>query len=417
MPTPPIAIDVLRKAVRLVESIKEEGYKGSPIVEAARRAGVPRQTMARWYSVGMERLAERGELGFAPVLPGYHIKSTSQQVGDVWVKQTKAPGDVFTVPDGHLVKGVSALIDSDGRTLAQWIKTREGPQLADTIETIKAAFADYESPARPVKAPVIAKSDLLTLVPANDWHVGMFAWGKETGENWDLKIAERTIGAAVEDVITRSPSSDTAVVLGGGDLLHADNKTNQTAKSGNLLDVDGRYQKVLMTGSRLMVRTVDASLRQHRNVIVRVLPGNHDEHAAVAIAYFLLAWYRNEPRVTVDIDPSLFWWFRFDRVLLGATHGHEAKLASMPGIMAQRRPADWGETQFRYAHGFHYHNSQKMISEAGGVTMECHQAPIPQDAWHFGKGYLSGRSVQAITYHGQYGEIGRVRTAVLDASQ
>ena len=59
----------------------------------------------------------------------------------------------------------------------------------------------------------------------------------------------------------------------------------------------------------------------HKRVRVRILKGNHDEHAAVAVAYFLLGYYRNEPRVTVDVDPSLFWWHRFGRVLLGATHG------------------------------------------------------------------------------------------------
>jgi hypothetical protein len=40
--------------------------------------------------------------------------------------------------------------------------------------------------------------ELLTLIPLADWHVGMFAWHRESSENWDLKIAERTIGEAVE---------------------------------------------------------------------------------------------------------------------------------------------------------------------------------------------------------------------------
>jgi hypothetical protein len=49
------------------------------------------------------------------------------------------------------------------------------------------------------------------------------------------------------------------------------------------------------------------------------------------------------------------------------------------------------------------------------VICEIHQAPIPQDAWHFASGFLSGRSMQAITYHAKFGEIGRVRTAIMDA--
>jgi hypothetical protein len=184
-----------------------------------------------------------------------------------------------------------------------------------------------------------------------------------------------------------------------------------------VLDVDGRYQKGLLVASRLMVRTADAALRHHKRVTIRILPGNHDEHSSVAIAYFLLAWYRNEPRVTVDVDPSLFFWFRFGQVLIGATHGHTVKIAQMPGIMAHRRAADWGATKFRVVHGFHLHHSAKIATEGNGVICEIHQAPIPQDSWHFGSGFLSGRSLQAITYHRDYGEISRVRTAILDAGK
>lgn len=48
--------------------------------------------------------------------------------------------------------------------------------------------------------------------------------------------------------------------------------------------------------------------------------------------------------------------------------------------------------------------------------MESHQAPIPQDSWHYGEGFLSGRSLQTITYHSAVGEIGRVRVAMIDAA-
>jgi hypothetical protein len=103
--------------------------------------------------------------------------------------------------------------------------------------------------------------------------------------------------------------------------------------------------------------------------------------------------------------------------MLGATHGHQSSnhIAKMPGIMAHRRAVDWGATKFRYVHGFHLHHSAKIATEGNGVICEVHQAPIPQDAWHFASGFLSGRSMQGITYHRNFGEIGRVRTAILDA--
>lgn len=410
MPAPALSDDL---CVEVVAFFRRHGT----ITAAANAAGIPRAT----FDSRLKIAAARGFMGTKPVLPGFQLSRTSAEVdadGKVvreFIQQRPAPGEEFQVPEGHAIKGVSALVDAQGRVVTQWIKTREGVldplALADAL---KAAFTEYAPAAAPVPAPAAASEDLLTLLPCNDWHIGMFAWAPEVGANWDLKIAERVIGRAVEDIVARSPASGTAIILGGGDLLHADNKDNQTARSGAMLDVDGRYPKVVIAAGRLMVRTVDAALRQHRKVIVRVLPGNHDEHTAVAIAYFLLAWYRNEPRVEVDVDPSLFFWHRHGAVLLGATHGHTVKIDKMPGIMAHRRAEDWGATKYRYVHGFHLHHSAKIATEGNGVIAEIHQAPVPQDAWHFGSGFLSGSSLQAITYHAKYGEIGRVRAAVLD---
>jgi len=219
----------------------------------------------------------------------------------------------------------------------------------------------------------------------------------------------------VEDTLARSTASGHCIVLGGGDLLHADNSENKTARSGNVLQVDGRYQKVVGVATKLMVRTTEAALRRHGRVTVRILPGNHDEHSAVAVAYFLAAWFRNEPRVTVDLDPSLFFWFRFGTVLLGATHGHTVKAKDMASIMAHRRAKDWGETKFRFIHCFHVHHREVLATEGKGVITEVHQAPIPQDAWHFGAGFLSGRSIKAITYHERLGWYGDVITPIQDA--
>ena len=415
MPALPLSDDLARKAAEAVQR-----YRGN-MAAAARELGMSRTTLQN----RVERAAERGMmLLHPPAMPGFRVRRLSTQedadgtVTKRFVQQTKAPSDeAFVVPKGHAIKGVSALIDADGRTVQQWLKTRAaGIDPLVIAEQLKTAFRGYKPAARVTKS-VKASADLLTLLPCNDWHVGMFSWGEETDTNWDLKIAQERIGAAVEDTIARTPASGRFVVLGGGDLLHADNQDNETSRSGNNLDVDGRYPKVVDAAAKLMVRTVDAALARHRHVTVRILPGNHDEHSAIAVAYFLAAWYRNEKRVEVDTDPSLFWWMRFGKVMLGATHGHTVRVKDMPSIMAHRRAEDWGATKFRYVHGFHVHHSAKFATEGNGVVSEVHQAPVPQDAWHYGAGFLSGRSLQAITYHRDYGEIGRVRTAMIDGGE
>lgn len=386
---------------------------GNNQVATALALGIARQTLQN----RLRRAAERGLMGFSPILPGFRVAQVTNTPAGDYIKQKPERGPEFAIPEGHRVKGVSALVDGEGREVIKWVKTQETPSAIDVAETLKAAFADYGPTAAPIQPPPVSDLDLLTLIPCNDWHVNLLTWERETGQNWDLTIAERVIGQSIDDAIVRTRSAGTAIVLAGGDLLHADNNESRTARSNNVLDTDGRHQKGLEVAGRLMVRTIDAALRKNRRVIVRVLQGNHDEHTSVAIGYFLLAWYRNEPRVTVDVDASLFFWHRFGLVMLGATHGHTVKLKDMASIMAHRRAEDWGATKFRYVHGFHVHHASKFQTEGGGVVMESHQAPIPQDAWHYGAGFLSGRSVQTITYHKDFGEVGRVRVAVLDAAQ
>jgi len=405
MPTPPLTDELAQEAVAAFLATNNKTV-------AAASLGLPRQT----FNTRLNIAAQRGMLGTKPVLPGFRISQVTTTPNGDFVQQKPERGPEWEVPTGHSIKGVSALVDADGRVIQSWQKTRLEPSAIDIAETLKAAFADWEPAAPAVAVPSDAEGDLVTLIPCNDWHVGMFAWNQETDQNWDLKIAERVIGAGIEDAIARSPKSGVGIVLGGGDLTHADNNENRTSRSNNVLDVDGRHTKVTETAGRLMARTIDAALRRFGTVLVRNLKGNHDEETAPAIAWFLHAWYRNEPRVTVDLDKSLFFHRRYGKVMLSATHGHAAKLQDMPQIMAHRRAEDWGASKYRYAHGFHVHHKSKFSTEGGGVIMESHQAPIPQDAWHFGSGFLSGRSLQTITYHREFGEISRVRVAMLDAA-
>lgn len=408
MPTPPVPDEVLKLTVIVYNDNNRNQTAAAAALSVSRGALQGRLKMA----------AQRGLLlDHPPAMPGYEIsKVTTDPKGGQHVTQKREHGDVFEMPAGHVIKGVSALLDPDGNEVVKWVKTKQGEldPLA-VAESLKAAFADFKPAALPIASPRSARAELCTLLPCNDWHLNLSCWGQQVGVNWDLKIAETTIGSAVEETLDRSPASGQCVILGGGDILHTNGRRNETA-NGTPQDADSRYQKGVDVVARLMVRTTDAALRRHEHVTIRILKGNHDEDSSVAIAYFLSAWYRNEPRVTVDLDPSDYFWFRFGLVLLGATHGHQSSnhIAKMPGIMAHRRAEDWGATKFRYVHGFHLHHSAKIATEGNGVICEIHQAPVPQDAWHFGSGFLSGRSLQAITYHAKYGEIGRVRTAILD---
>jgi len=377
----------------------------------AAELNMPRTTVQR----ALARLARQGRLGTVPVLPGFGLKQTTAVFGRdgelqrEFVKQTHLGEITEQVRDGFAISKVSTYRDAHGATIGEWTQQKPGERQPEEIaESIKKAFENYTpaAPMRPLQSQEYA--NCLTLYPLADMHIGMFSWGKETDTDWDLSIAERVITETMEKVSARTAPSKVGVVLVGGDATHSDTNENKTAKSGNVLQVDGRYDKIIEVTQKIVVRQIELALDKHETVEVRVLKGNHDYHTSVAVAAFLKAWYRFEPRVIVDTSPSLFWWRTFGVNFLASHHGHETKAKDMPMAMAVRRPVMWGETKHRYAHVFHFHNANKTLDTVGGVIVETHEAPCPQDDWHYGKSFLSGRSMKSITYDPQRGESSRV---------
>jgi hypothetical protein len=359
------------------------------------------------------------------VLPGQEVKSHTRQFnkdGDLsgqTIQTVAASSDEpFEVPNGHRIKGVSALMDADGIVKAQWLKTTEGERSDQVIaDAAKHAAETYAKPAAPMLMDPFARDHMdpklvnLHLLP--DLHIGLHSSRLTAQMDWSLDKAITTYSRLFRLLAERSPFARKGVVLGGGDLLHADDPMQATRGSGNRLDVAEPYDVVLGETEKLMVHQCELALQKYEEVEVRLLKGNHDPDSAVAIAHFLAAWFRDEPRIWIDLDPSLFWFYQHGICMLAATHGHETKINQMPGVMAADRRAMWGATEVAYAHGFHIHHATKGSGEEGGATWETHQAPTPRDDWHQGKPFRSRRSLPVVTYHEAHGEVGRTMETLI----
>ena len=309
------------------------------------------------------------------------------------------------MPAGFIVKGISTLYDDDGAPRAQWVKASAEDLRRDVVEHITSAFDDYKGHAKLPPAPKHSDKSLLTVYPIADHHLGLYAWAKETGTDYDLDIATRLLRDTMASLVSQSQPSEVGVILNLGDFFHTDDSNNQTSRSGNALDVDTRYAKVLQTGVELIIDCIELALQKHKKVIVRCLPGNHDDHSALALSVALAAFFNKNKRVDVDTDPSLFWWHEHGSVLLGATHGHMAKAKDMGGVMAERCAPAWGRTRHRYIYTGHIHHQTRL--EVHGAVCESFQTLAAKDAWTAQMGFTSGRSMCAITHHIDRGECER----------
>lgn len=308
-----------------------------------------------------------------------------------------------TVPEGFAVKGVSSYYDAQGNLRGQWVKSREdlrqqGEMLAAAVEALGEPIRGL---AKPVKAPVIKCDGRLSAYIVGDAHFGMYAWQAEAGEDFDLMIADQDLRAAFDHLIQSAPFSETGLLVDVGDFLHSDNRTNMTPASGNLLDVDTRYQKVIRVAVMALRYAVEQMLRKHAKVKLIVAPGNHNPDSAGWMALTLQMFYESEPRVEVDTSPAKFFYHRHGDVLIGVTHGDKIKLAELPAIMAVDRAKDWGESKHRYFWTGHIHHTKHQ--EYRGCFVESFNTLAASDAWHAASGYRSQRQMQRIDIDPEHG--------------
>lgn len=308
-----------------------------------------------------------------------------------------------TVPDGFHVKGVSTYYGKDGVPKGQWVKSHKDQehQIALLLDAVQEITEPFKAKSIKVPSPRKTDDDTMCVYPMGDPHLGMYAWAAETGNDFDLDIAERHLVAAVDKLVGLAPPSEKAVIINLGDFFHSDSSDNVTRRSGNPLDVDSRWAKVLQVGIRTMRRCIDKALEKHKTVRVINEIGNHDDHSAIVLSLCLAQYYENNKRVEIDTSPEHYHWVRFGKNLVGVTHGDNVKPDKLPGIMAADRATDWGETQFRYWYTGHVHHDS--AKEYPGCIVETFRTLAPRDAWHHKSGYRSGRDMKCDVLHKQWG--------------
>lgn len=318
-----------------------------------------------------------------------------------------------------MITGDSSLYDRDGDRILHWIKTaRDKEELLQQVQqTIHEIVADLP-PVKPRTLKTLKGVDpkLHAIIPLGDPHIGMLSWGEETGQDWDLQLAEEAYADVWHRLVQSSDRCQELTICDLGDFWHSDNYENRTTRGGIKVDQDGRYGKMIKVGYRILMMMIDAALSHHSLVNVKILPGNHDEVGSIFLRTSLELIYRNEPRVKVDPSNSTFQYTKWGTSLVGYHHGHTCPMDQLPLVMANDQPRDWGECDHRQWYTGHVHKDQKMkyrgANEFQGCTVESFRVLSPNEAYAHEHGYRSAQDVKVIIHDLTDGEIARYRRSV-----
>jgi hypothetical protein len=368
-------------------------------------------------------LRKAAQQGYAPahdivheVPEGLTLKGTSIRydgagnVEQYWNKtkvQGREPEETVQLPDPKTVVKVSKLYDNQGKVIQEWVSEKPEDVARERRWLEFAAELAAEMPRlAPVKAPRPGDSDLLVCFPVGDHHNGMLSWHRETGADYDLEIAEKLLFGATNYLMSRAPPADQALLAFLGDFFHYDSQHPVTPKSGNMLDADSRFPKMVRVGIRSVRNAITAALRRYSKLHVIVEIGNHDPFSSIFLMECLRNLYEREPRVTIDTSPSHYHYFEFGANLIGTHHGDMAKMDKLPGIMAADRPEAWGRTKYRMWITGHKHTREAL--DFPGCTVESFRVLPPVDAWAHNSGYRSQRAMNALVIHKDFGESERI---------
>lgn len=358
----------------------------------------------------LRRAAERGLLGFDPVLEGFKVAQITNTPNGDYIKQKPDLGAPYEPVDGLALKGKTtwAEVRPDGsRVAVREVLMERADARAQRIalEATIAALKETLPRLDPAPAPKHTYDMLLNQYVVTDSHFGMLAWREETGADYDLGIAEQLLLDWFAAAIETSPAADTGVLAQLGDLMHHDALESVTPAHKHVLDADSRLQKVIRVVIRTIRRVIDMLLRKHRHVHVVMASGNHDPASSAWLREMLAALYENEPRITVDSSPSLYYAYEWGKTALFYHHGHKRGVNNVDATLAGMFRELYGRSTHAFAHVGHLHSDEG--KKGGLMYVERHETLAAPDAYAAGGGWLSGRSAKVITYSKLGGEVFR----------
>ena len=344
-------------------------------------------------------------LGISPSTVQHSIRGVKKRAA----KMGFAPENDMTrtVPEPFAVRGVSSYYNKDGQLAGQWVKStiddsKMQLMLQEAIEGFKAEIPKV----KPTPYPMLTNSSLCNCYVITDYHLGMLSWGEETGEDWDISIAEDLIIKWFERAIGLSPSAEQAIFAQLSDFLHFDGMDAVTPASKHLLDVDTRFAKLVRSAIKILRMIINMLLDKHQKVHLIMADANHDPVSQIWLREWLAVMYEDEKRITVDKSPNPYNAFEFGKVALFFHHGHKRKVENVSEVFAGQFREMFGRTKFAYAHTGHLHSIN--IKENNLMIVEQHRTLAPPDAYAARGGWLSGRDAKVITYHKEFGEVSRL---------
>lgn len=261
-----------------------------------------------------------------------------------------------------------------------------------TLEDIDRYFEtkDYSKDKLPIECINYDPDGEILEIDLADPHIGLLAWRKESGADYDLKIVKSRFFMCINDIVERCKHRKFKKIylVGLGDVLHVDNNEQRTT-NGTFQQTDGRLEKITECAEDMLIDGITI-LGKLAPVEFIHLCGNHDRLMGYMLARSVSNVFRNDPNVTCDISPNPIKHRVFGVSLVIFHHGDLPKRNTfdLPINFARDQIS---KTKFTEVHCGHYHTEESKV--VGGVRVRYLPTIAASSYWENQQGYKSDKAV------------------------
>jgi len=298
------------------------------------------------------------------------------------------------------------------------------PVMEEAFQSVLPALQELDLTIEPKpRAKGLVEGRFLAEIAIHDSHFGMLSWAPETGEDYDLAIAESDYvrsGHTLVETAAQIYRPERFLYVVGHDLVHidgmVDGKIPATAR-GTPQDFDSRLPKVYRTVVESVVR-VAAYAATYAPVDIVIVRGNHDKNISFYIGETLRSLFMNHERIHVQNEPRDLVFYSYGGNTLGLTHGEKIlrKKNNLVNIFADECPPEmWISSHkgLREIHTGHFHKRMQGgyyprgdMDEERGVTVRALPGLTATDAWHKEQGYRHRRAATLMVFEHEGGVAG-----------
>lgn len=286
-------------------------------------------------------------------------------------------------------------------------------------EEMRAAILEWvQEIVNPIPVPPTPKRDYLQDTPfmvslgLYDLHIGMYAFAKEVGRDWDVEIAVNRALNAIDDMVEELlPYNIVKILLPiGNDFMHFDNVRQRTTEAQHDLDSDSRWQRALRAAIHVLTYLVQRMTELCEDLDIFWVPGNHDVYTSYQLTAYLWGRFHGDDRIKVDLNEDPQKIRRYGSVAIIYEHGQEVPINRWP-LIFHERVLEHAEkhglsTKLTHKEVQLGHTHQKKVKDfmsetpVGGIKVVVNPTLCNHDFWHHKKGFIGTpqKSVEAYRY-------------------